>query len=201
MAERDADREDGQDVPRDIERAPLEPLDSVDEAAAWAGLVAAYGPEPDLPGPDGTTGEPDPAVPADAAEGESPEAVKPATDPGHKGDEPMRGLTVYKAGIGPRDWDTPEPAENDLGGDDEAHFTPPEPPPLPHADTTARFAWLAVLGGPLLLLVMILLRQELTWWITTLGVGGFLGGFGTLVARMGDDDDEENGDPGRGAVV
>ncbi|KOG86630.1 membrane protein, partial [Streptomyces varsoviensis] len=43
--------------------------------------------------------------------------------------------------------------------------------------------------------------QELTWWITTLGVGGFLGGFATLVIRMKDSDDEEDDDPGRGAVV
>jgi hypothetical protein len=40
----------------------------------------------------------------------------------------------------------------------------------------------------------------MTWWLTTLGIGGFLGGFATLVMRMkGDEDDEQ--DPGRGAVV
>ena len=40
----------------------------------------------------------------------------------------------------------------------------------------------------------------MTWWLATLGIGGFLGGFATLVTRMGTDEDDE-GDPGRGAVV
>ena len=34
---------------------------------------------------------------------------------------------------------------------------PPEPPPLPEADATAKFAWLAVIGGPVLLLLAVLL--------------------------------------------
>ncbi len=76
----------------------------------------------------------------------------------------------------------------------------PEPPPLPEADTTTRFAWVAVLGGPLLLLLAVLLDWDMTWWLTTLGVGGFLGGFATLVVRMNDGDEDED-DPGRGAVV
>lgn len=84
--------------------------------------------------------------------------------------------------------------------DDEGHFVPPEPPPLPEADTTAKFAWLGVVGGPVLLLLAVLLRWEMTWWLTTLGIGGFLGGFATLVMRMNGDDDEDD-DPGRGAVV
>jgi hypothetical protein len=39
----------------------------------------------------------------------------------------------------------------------------------------------------------------MTWWLSTLGIGGFLGGFATLVTRMKDDDEDD--DPGRGAVV
>jgi hypothetical protein len=76
----------------------------------------------------------------------------------------------------------------------------PEPPPLPNADTTAKFAWLGVVGGPVLVLLAMLLGWDMTWWLTTLSVGGFLGGFATLVMRMRTDDDEED-DPGRGAVV
>ncbi len=60
---------------------------------------------------------------------------------------------------------------------------------------------MAVLGGPLLLLAAVLFGWDMTWWLTTLGVGGFLGGFATLVARMTHDDDEDGDDPGRGAVV
>jgi hypothetical protein len=77
---------------------------------------------------------------------------------------------------------------------------PPEPPPLPEGDTTAKFAWLGLLGGPVLLLLAVLFGWEMTWWLTTLSIGGFLGGAATLVVRMrpGDEDDDE---PGRGAVV
>jgi hypothetical protein len=46
----------------------------------------------------------------------------------------------------------------------------------------------------------VLFQLDLTWWAILLGVGGFLGGFSTLVARMrtGEDDDDL---PGGGAVV
>ncbi|MFI0778812.1 hypothetical protein [Streptomyces sp. NPDC021212] len=118
-----------------------------------------------------------------------------------KGDKPVGSFIVYAPGVGPRDWDAEEPSESDFDETDEGHFVPPEPPPLPESDTTSRFAWLGVLGGPLLLLGVVLFRVEMTWWITTLGVGGFLGGFVTLVMRMKESDDEEDDDPGRGAVV
>lgn len=51
-----------------------------------------------------------------------------------------------------------------------------------------------------MLLLTILLGWDMTWWLATVGIGGFLGGFATLVARMKTDDEDED-DPGRGAVV
>ncbi|MBU7599520.1 hypothetical protein JGS22_018305 [Streptomyces sp. P38-E01] len=123
-----------------------------------------------------------------------PDGDEPGSGDGD-GDSKVRTFTVYAAGTGPRDW---QPAESD----EDDHFVPPEPPPLPKLDTTARFAWLAVLGGPALLFGAVLFQIPMNWWITTLGIGGFLGGFGTLIARMRSEDDEEGfEDPGRGAVV
>ncbi|MBB4949967.1 hypothetical protein F4556_005502 [Kitasatospora gansuensis] len=84
---------------------------------------------------------------------------------------------------------------------DEGHFIPPEPPPLPPMDTTARFAWLAVLGGPALLLFDVLVWREVSGWPAWVGVSAFLGGFVTLVARMKDRDEDEPEDPHGGAVV
>ncbi|MEU6232866.1 hypothetical protein [Kitasatospora sp. NPDC047058] len=98
------------------------------------------------------------------------------------------------AGSGPRDFELEEAT-------DEGHFVPPEPPPLPAADVTAKFAWLAVLGGPALLLVDALVWREVSGWPAWVGVTAFLGGFVTLVARMRERDDDEPEDPHGGAVV
>ncbi|MDW4906808.1 hypothetical protein RB628_16030 [Streptomyces sp. ADMS] len=196
----------------DSGREPEEKGVPFDEAAAWAAIVDAYGDEPpDPPGAKpfksvedlallesdtnddaGDAGEPDPKGNADKVAKGDEQPVKP-----------LGSSVAFAPGVGgsgPRDYSAPGASEDDFDDDDEGHFVPPEPPPLPAADTTARFAWLAVLGGPLLLLLAVLLGWDMTWWLTTLGIGGFLGGFATLVMRMkGDEDDEE--DPGRGAVV
>lgn len=126
------------------------------------------------------------------------------------------GVGVGVGGGGPRDYELADPdAEADAADgkksgrksakaddDGEGHFVPPEPPPLPEADATTKFAWLGVVGGPVLMLLAVLLRWDMTWWLSTICVGGFLGGFATLVARMKhDDDDDGYDDPGRGAVV
>lgn len=106
----------------------------------------------------------------------------------------VRSYTVYAAGTGPRDWKAPDDA-------DEEHFVPPEPPPLPESDTTTKFGWVGALGGPLLLLAAILFRFDLTWWLLTLGVGGFIGGCLTLATRLRPGDEDDYDDPGGGAVV
>lgn len=179
-----ADREDENTAPQDEPARP--PLD---EDAAWAALVAGFDEEPE-PGaaaawpeaenvPEGPSpDEPDP---------DGPRAADAALPP------PTRSIVVHPVIAGPRDYELAD-------DEDDAHFVPPEPPPLPEADVTTKFAWIAVLGGPLLLLGFILLQIELTWWAVLVGVGGFLGGFATLVARMrtGEDDDDL---PGGGAVV
>ncbi|MET9833217.1 hypothetical protein ABZ078_28825 [Streptomyces sp. NPDC006385] len=127
----------------------------------------------------------------------SEESRKPKED---KPVKPLGSSVSFAPGVGPRDYSVAEPSEDDFDSDDEGHFVPPEPPPLPTADTTAKFAWLAVIGGPILLLFAVLFGWEMTWWLATLGIGGFVGGFATLVMRM-KTDDEDDDDPGRGAVV
>lgn len=141
-------------------------------------------------------------------DGDGPTGTASSSD-ASGGDEPptakaLGSSIAFAPGVGgvagPRDHTSPEPSDGDFDDDDEGHFVPPEPPPLPAADTTAKFAWLGVLGGPVLLLLAVLLGWDMTWWLTTLGIGGFLGGFATLVMRMQTDDDDLD-DPGRGAVV
>lgn len=187
MAEHDSDRED---------REPDEKGVPIDEEAVWAAIVAGYGQEPpDPPGAKPFRPVEDLALPAWEPDGAGGDDTKDETS------TPLGSSVSFAPGVGgPRDYSPPEPSEDGFDADDEGHFVPPEPPPLPEADTTAKFAWLGVLGGPVLLLLAILLGWDMTWWLDTLGVGGFLGGCATLVARMrtGDEDDD---DPGRGAVV
>ncbi|MGN7140661.1 hypothetical protein [Streptomyces pseudogriseolus] len=200
MAEHDSDREG---------REPEEQGVPFDEAAAWEAIVAGYGQEP--PDPPGAKpfksvedlalleSETNDANDADGADGAGTKA------PPRKAEEeptarPLGGSVAFAPGVGPRDYSVAEPAEEDLDESDEGHFVPPEPPPLPEADVTSKFAWLGVLGAPVLLLLAILLGWEMTWWLTTACIGGFLGGAVTLVMRMRTDD-EDDGNPGRGAVV
>ncbi|MFF6997154.1 hypothetical protein ACFY93_19660 [Streptomyces sp. NPDC008313] len=224
MAEHDAaDRgdRDEREVPRgDEQSVPF------DEDAAWQAIVAGYGEEPpDPPGAKpfksvedlalleagtndtdggGAGGGPDTADPPDKADKTDKSQKADRGGPG-RGDDgsarPLGSSVAFAPGVGgPRDHTVPEPSDSDFDEDDEGHFVPPEPPPLPAADTTAKFAWLGVIGGPVVLLLAVLLGWEMEWWLATVGIGGFLGGFVTLVARMRTDDDEDD-DPGRGAVV
>ncbi|MFD3802770.1 hypothetical protein ACFWSF_27620 [Streptomyces sp. NPDC058611] len=140
----------------------------------------------------GSAADPKPEPSADPGPG--PAAEPPAA-------ASLGSSVVFAPGVGgagPRDHSLAEPGDDDLTAAGEGHFVPPEPE-LPPSDTTSKFAWLAVVGGPVLLLLAVLLQWEMTWWLTTLGIGGFLGGFATLVGRMAHDDEDD--DPGRGAVV
>ncbi|WP_121746583.1 hypothetical protein [Streptomyces sp. E2N166] len=222
MAEHDSDREDREE--RDLERerehregperaadraAPEEQGVPIDEDAVWAAIVAGYGDEPpDPPGAKPFKSVEDLALlepETNETNDDKPEPDRPAAD-GPASARPLGGSVAFAPGVGPRDHSLAEPSDDDpgkddgLGEDEEGHFVPPEPPPLPEGDPTAKFAWLGVLGGPVLLLLAVVLGWDMTWWLQTLSIGGFLGGFATLVMRMrtGDEDDD---DPGRGAVV
>ena len=201
MAEHDSDREDREGREGREGREPEEKGVPFDESAAWEAIVAGYGDEP----PDPPGAKPFKSV-------EDLALLEPETNDGEAGTtttrkaeekpaKPLGGSVSFAPGVGgPRDYSVPEPSDDDLDETDEGHFVPPEPPPLPDVDVTSRFAWLGVLGGPLLLLLAVLLGWEMSWWLTTLCIGGFLGGFVTLVTRMRTDD-EDGDDPGRGAVV
>uniref|UniRef100_A0AAU3H152 Uncharacterized protein n=1 Tax=Streptomyces sp. NBC_01401 TaxID=2903854 RepID=A0AAU3H152_9ACTN len=223
MAEHDAERagSDEEREPRPTEGTAVpegtEEARPIDEAAAWEAIVAGYGEEPpDPPGAkpfksvedlalldDDQVNVLDPA-PESGAGDDADKGVDGKAPDGPQGRKPLGGSVVFAPGVaGPRDYGLEEPKDLGIGDPDdseEGHFVPPEPPPLPEADVTAKFAWLAVVGGPVLMLIAVLMRWEMTWWLTTLSIGGFLGGFVTLVARMpGDEEDDD--DPGRGAVV
>ena len=89
---------------------------------------------------------------------------------------------------------TPPPA------DEDEHFVPPVPPPLPQLDPLTKGAWVALFGGPLYLLVAVMASWQVPDWAAFCAVAAFVGGFATLVVRMGDRPPRDSG-PDDGAVV
>lgn len=152
--------------------------------------------------------------PMDASAGPDREAGKSAAD---RDDEAIWAEIVASFESSPQDSATPWPDEENLdetSGDgdrddsgqsptdrmtkpvglspgaspkDDDHYIPPPPPPLPSGDPVTRSAWAALLGGPLYLLFTVLLGWEVPGWAAFLAVAAFIGGFVTLVLRMGDD--------------
>ncbi|MFF4772238.1 hypothetical protein [Microtetraspora fusca] len=78
-------------------------------------------------------------------------------------------------------------------GDDEDHYIPPAPPPLPKADGVTKLAWAALFGGPAYLLLAALLSWPMDGWIVFTAVAAFIGGFVALVVRMGDGPPADSG--------
>lgn len=87
-----------------------------------------------------------------------------------------------------------------LPGDDDDHFVPPEPPPMPRLDPVTKGAWVALFGGPAYLLIAVMLNWQVASWAAFTAVAAFVGGFATLVVRMGDRPPRDSG-PDDGAVV
>lgn len=161
------------------------PPPELDEDAIFAQIVAGFGETPtDVSWPDEENlGPSEPGDDRQDRTGRLPTArvVYYSDDPKGPADPPGPG----------RDDDFPEP-------DEEGHYEPPPPPPLPTGDTTSRLAWLCLIGGPLYILATVAFRWQAPGWAAFLAVAAFIGGFVTLVLRMGDEPRDDDDD---GAVV
>jgi hypothetical protein len=187
------------------------------EDAVWLDLIARFGapaPEPadgeaqpwpdreDLAGPvrvRPTPGGPDDGLPTDALPGEPP--TNPTGLPGLPvmlPDQPWptlgsSELETRGMGSGPRDSIAPDdPADQ--------HYVPPVPPPLPRLDPVTKFAWIALFGGPLYLLISTAVGSAISGLAAFLAVAAFVGGFVVLVLRMDNGRPPDSG-PDDGAVV
>jgi hypothetical protein len=185
--------------------APADLPPDLDEA--WRAIVAGY--DQDAPGAEDRRGPAAPAAATDDLPEDEPgpgrRTLRRAAD---RPDQPAEGR------VDPRPPDSgwadiearlaaqgmPAGPPDDREPDDEDHFVPPPPPPHPRGDAVTRWAWAGVVGGPLLLTLATLLGWNVAGWPAVLGVVGFLAGFGTLVARMGDGPRVDDG-PDDGAVV
>lgn len=81
---------------------------------------------------------------------------------------------------------------------DPEGYVPPPPPPLPRLDPIAKGAWVALIGGPVMLILSTIVGAYVPWWFVPVGLVAFAGGFLTLVFRMRGGPPDESDD---GAVV
>jgi hypothetical protein len=160
---------------------------------------------PSAPGTTGTPGTPGTGDPGTGrAAGTGGQAGPPAdgedtgaAQPPQRGWDPVPG--VIPAQPPTRIVRPAAPAARPPAGDDE-HYVPPVPPPLPPLDPVSKGAWAALFGGPGYLLLAVLLGWVVPSWAAFCAVGAFVGGFATLVVRMGDRPPGDSG-PDDGAVV
>jgi hypothetical protein len=91
----------------------------------------------------------------------------------------------------------PRPA----GPDDDEHYIPPAPPPLPKLDPITKGAWAALFGGPAYLVVAAAAGWPVPGIAAFLAVAAFVTGFAVLVLRMNDPGPGGPDDGDDGAVV
>lgn len=192
------DRDD--DVPGDTPRE----LGDDDVASRWAEIVATLG---DIDGSraDGGAGDLERSAESsqisrsdDESEGGGPAgdiADEPVGD--EQGAVPPRDLPA-----GPRDW--PLSPEAEALEEAEAHFTPPEPPPILSRDPLLTMAWSFVVGVPVLAIIGMVVSAAIPSvaipsLVGQVGVGLFVAGLGVLIWRMPHQRDPD--DDGPGAVV
>ncbi len=167
------------------------------EEAAWRDLVARFDAsadvEPDLaPWP---SREDLPGIAAPAADQAAGDDQTAPTDQAGEGAAagaflPSDRTRVIRFAGDPRSY---SPAE-----EEEQPYVPVPLPPPAKLDTIAKAAWVALIGGPLYLLLGTFLHWSISGLEAFAAVAAFVGGFVTLVIRLGDRERDDDDD---GAVV
>ena len=161
-----------------------QPGPRLDEDAAWAEIVAHYGERPEVA---------DEVRRESGAQEERSDVARPQSEA-----DPF-DRSYLDAQLARQSRETPE-LNTEARWDEEGHFVPPTPPPLPALDPRRKAAWAGLFGSPALMLLGVVLGWTYPGWISFLLVATFVGGFGYLVATMPRGNDR--GWPGDdGAVV
>jgi hypothetical protein len=101
---------------------------------------------------------------------------------------PADGTRIIRSAGNPRDYSPPDE-------EDEPYAAEPLPPPA-NLDPIAKAAWVGVIGGPgYLLVVSLFLHMAVSATAAFIAVAAFVGGFATLIVKLGDrsprDDDDD----------
>ncbi len=87
------------------------------------------------------------------------------------------------------------------GNEDDEHYIPPAPPPLPRLDPITKGAWAALFGGPAYLVIATAMGWPVPGIAAFCAVAAFVTGFAILVLRMNEPGPGGPDDGDDGAVV
>jgi hypothetical protein len=193
-AERHASPAETAASPADAERKPTDPASHVSDPA---GPTAAQGePSTDISGrtvgATGRTTDPaasgwttDPASEPADSQGSSDQISGPATSFAI----PVDRTRVIRPASLPRSYTPPEE-------EDEPYVPAPLPPPA-RLDTASKAALAGIVGGPgYLLVASIFLHWTISAEAALIAVAAFVGGFVTLIVKLGDRSDRDDDDDG-----
>jgi hypothetical protein len=107
---------------------------------------------------------------------------------------------IRRFGRAPAEW-VPVHAVPVEDGENEEHFVPPAPLPLPKLDPVTKGAWAALFGGPGYLMLATALHWSVPGYAAFLAVAAFVTGFALLVLRMNEPGPGGPDDGDDGAVV
>jgi hypothetical protein len=158
--------------------------------SAAAGPCASI-PAADTPGQD-VAGQPSPAADPVSGTPDQPPAARPGVRPWPEPDgscQPTDRTRVVRPAGDPRSYTPPDE------DDDERYVPAPLPPPA-KLDSISKAALVAVIGGPgYLLIASVFLHWTVSAPAAFVAVAAFIGGFVTLVVKLGDrsrrDDDDD----------
>ena len=128
------------------------------------------------------------AFDADGPGAHAPDVIQGARRERHAGAHSTRARRIRARKAPPR------PARED----DDEHFIPPAPPPLPKLDPITKGAWAALFGGPGYLIVATAVGWSVPGIAAFCAVAAFVTGFAILVLRMNDSPGSGPGGPDDG---
>lgn len=177
-----------------------QPWDDAGVDAAFADIVARLQSDGVDSGPSTTADSSGPG--RDLADHGGPDAGRPAPgSPGGPREDPAPDQApdaIADAAAIARRRRLEREVDAAVDGPDGGHFVPPDPAPLPRPDAITLLAWVAVIGGPLVLVLGTIVGGMPTWLAGGV-VAAVVVGFVLLVSRLPRRQDVDPGDDG--AVV
>ena len=129
------------------------------------------------------------------------EGIRGALDPGGSPEPDMIQAARRRRRTSARSIRPHQAPADPTPADDEDHYIPPAPPPLPTLDSIAKGAWAALFGGPAFLVVATAAHWALSGFAVFCAVAAFVTGFAILVLRMNEPGPGGPDDGDDGAVV